>query len=377
MQKPLLPFSPLARSADEALTSFFPYVNSKPKICLIHTGGTIGMIQNADGVLCPPESPLDLPRLAPELEQVAEIDSVPLLNKDSTNITPADWTTMAHAIFERRHRGYDGFVITHGTDTMPFSAAALTFALGPKLFFPVILTGAQAISGVVHGDARINLVRAVHAALSNLSEVAIVFGNHIFRGCRTRKKDYRSFDAFHSPAIPPIGEFTAEILLHGHAKRRPDPNDIADIDLRPDFAAGILPITLIPGLEPDIFEPIIRSEDCKGVIVQAFGAGNLPNQPPYSFEHLIRLSTQLGKPVLITTQETTHSTAGRSYAPGFDALQAGAIPAGNMTHPAASVKFHWVLAEIEKNIQENALDPAEKIRLTKEKMRACYVSEMD
>ncbi|NNJ84074.1 MAG: hypothetical protein HKP13_03925 [Gammaproteobacteria bacterium] len=349
-------------------------MHNLPRICLLHTGGTIGMVKNADGIVRPCEDPADLPGLAPELAEVADIDFVPLFNKDSSNISPTDWTTLARAVFDRRHLGYDGFVITHGTDTMHFSATALAFALGSNLPFPVVFTGSTAIPAVIYGDARTNLIRAVHAALSNLSEVVIAFGNHLFRGCRTRKKDYQSAEPFHSPGVLPLGEFAPEILLRGHAKRRPGPEDApADFELQPVFAAGIFPVTLTPGLEPDFLAPIIAIDDCKGVLIQAFGAGNIPNWPPHALGNQIRYATERGKPVIITT----HHSAGSPYALGIEALQAGAIPTGNTTPSAAIVKFRWVLAGIEKEFKNTGVAPDEKVHLTRERMGMCYVSEMD
>jgi len=345
----------------------------KARICLLHTGGTIGMIEDTNGILTPPQTPTDLRKLVPELEQVADIDFVPLFNKDSTNIFPCDWTTMAHNVFQRRNRGYDGFVISHGTDTMHFSASALSFALGKNLPFPVVFTGAMAIPSVLYGDARTNLVRAIYTALSNLSEVVIAFGNRIFRGCRTQKKDYPCSAPFYSPMLPPLGEFSPEIILRGHAKSRPKSEiPSPDIDLRPDFASGVLPIPMVPGLEPQLIEPIMESDTCKGLVIQAFGAGNIPNRQPYPFNHLVQQATQLGKPVLITTP----FISGSPYGPGFEAVQAGAIPTGNMTFAAATVKLRWVLAEVEKKLGGTHFTPAEKIRLVREKMVTPYVLEM-
>ena len=109
-----------------------------PRVCLIYTGGTIGMIRQ-DGVLRPPENPDSFLALAPELAESVTLDFVPLLNKDSTNITPRDWTVMAEAIYERLDDGYRGFVVVHGTDPMHFSASALSFVFGPNLVSPLCL----------------------------------------------------------------------------------------------------------------------------------------------------------------------------------------------------------------------------------------------
>ena len=136
---------------------FESYKNNRlKKICLIYTGGTIGMTKDGKGVLRPPDNPEDFTKIAPEINEIAEVDFVALMNKDSTNIVPSDWTAMAQAVYDRRNDGYAGFVIAHGTDTMHFSSSALAFALGPGLSFPVVFTGAQTTPAIAHGDARIN-----------------------------------------------------------------------------------------------------------------------------------------------------------------------------------------------------------------------------
>nr|VFJ89128.1 MAG: Asparaginase [Candidatus Kentron sp. LFY] len=123
---------------------------------------------------------------------------------------------------------------------------------------------------------------------------------------------------------------------------------------------------------------MVRSQRCKGVVIQTFGAGNIPNGEPYSFEPMIELSSRLGKPVIITTQASGYpSAAGSLYGPGFGAIRAGAIPTGNMTHAAATVKLRWILARIEKELDGKDLDPMKRVRLTREGMGVRCVSEMD
>jgi L-asparaginase/Glu-tRNA(Gln) amidotransferase subunit D len=182
-------------------------MDTKPRICLIYTGGTIGMIKDGD-TLRPPDHAEDFLRLAPELDHIASIKFVALMNKDSSNMNPADWTLIANAVYERRNDGYDGFVIAHGTDTMHFSASAVALALGNQLSFPVVFTGAQTIPEVPHGDARVNLLRACKVATTDIAEVVIAFGEYVFRGCRAQKKDERRFDAFESPAEFPLATIT-------------------------------------------------------------------------------------------------------------------------------------------------------------------------
>jgi L-asparaginase len=349
-------------------------MTDKPRICLIYTGGTIAMTKNEDGNLAPPKNPGDFLKIAPEIRDIADIDFVPLMNKDSTNMIPADWTKMAEAVYERRNKGYSGFVIAHGTDTMHFSSSALSFALGPYLSFPVVFTGAQTYPDIKYGDARINLLRACKLATMELGEVVICFGDYIFRGCRAQKKDEKRFDAFESPAYYPIGYITEDIEITPLAEKK---KNILDISFKPDFAGGILLVNLIPGLEPDLIQPIIEMEQCKGVILQSFGAGNVPHEKEFSFIPLIKKAAKLKKPVIITSQFPGHSTLGTEYEAGIVAHEAGAIPTGNMTSAAAAVKFRWILAQVLKEIGEKSLRPDDQIDKVMDLMNKPFVREMD
>ncbi|MFC2156000.1 asparaginase [Acidobacteriota bacterium] len=346
----------------------------KPKICLIYTGGTIGMTKKTNGTVAPPEHPDDFFKIAPEMKEIVDFDFVLLLNKDSTNMNPDDWVEMAKSVYNRRNAGYAGFVIAHGTDTMHFSSSALSFALGPNLNFPVVFTGAQTIPAVKHGDSRVNLLRACKLATMDLAEVVICFGDYIFRGCRAQKKDEKKFDAFESPAYFPIGYITEEIELSPLAEKK---RRVYDIVFIPNFEKGILLVNLIPGLEPELFRPIIENDQCNGVILQSFGAGNVPHEDNLSFIPLIEEAKKLNKPVIITSQFPGHSTLGTEYEAGKVAHEAGAIPTGNMTSSAAVVKFRWVLAQVFKEIQDGYLETEQKIKKVKELMNTPYVGEMD
>lgn len=337
------------------------------KVCLIYTGGTIGMVRDRRGELRPPAHPEDFLRVAPELESIVEFDFVPLMNKDSTNMNHHDWSVIAAAVHSRAKLGYRGFVIAHGTDTMHFTASALAFALGSDLPCPVVLTGSQTIPEVHHGDARINLVRACRVALEDLGEVVISFGDYVFRGCRAQKKDEARFDAFESPAEFPLGFITEEIKLNPGAKGRNSSRRLAPF--RGQFSGGILQVSLIPGLRPDLAIPAIESDACQAVILQSFGAGNVPDDGEYSFLSLIKRCVDWDKPVIVTSQFPARPTLHTSYAPGRRAVEVGAIPTSNMTASCATVKLRWALAHT-----KNGKDRSSQIRRVMSKV---YVGEMD
>jgi len=337
-------------------------------------------LKKKDGqmVLEPPDDPKDfLTRLAPELDQMVTYDFVvptmsdgKPLNKDSTNMNPTDWKLMADTV-KMRMRKYDGFVIAHGTDTMHFSATALAFAFGENLNFPIVFTGAQTNPSVAHGDARINLVRACKVAGENLAEVVICFDDNIFRGCRCQKKDEKRFDAFESPAFSPIGYMGESIESTSDWRRKRPDRGLPDYE--PDFEEGIFVVTLIPGLEPEFIETIVEKESCKALILQSFGAGNVPTYGDYSFIPLIKKATDKRKPVVIASQFPGHSARDSIYETGVEAHKAGGILTGNMTSAAAVVKLRWALRR--KEVLEG--NPEERVQDVGAIMQRPYVGEMD
>lgn len=343
----------------------------------------------------PPKRAEDFLSLAPELPDLVDFDFVPLFpsvtkdgtaraGKDSSNMTPADWKVMAEAVYQRRNQGFAGFVIAHGTDTMHFSASALAFALGPRLSFPVVFTGAQTTPDIPHGDARVNLLRAIKVATfrnkrtnSGFCEVVLAFNTEVFRGCRAQKRSERQFDAFESPSFDRLADITEEISPHDMAKFRP--RESGPLQLRADFAENIFQMTLVPGMEPDFVEAIIERQNLKGIILASFGAGNVPSEDGsnFSFLGVIEKAAKRGIPVVITSQFPAYEFLDSDYEPFVLARRAGAIPTGNMTAACAVAKFRWVLAQADKLISENKLSAERRIDKVREMMETIYVGEMD
>jgi L-asparaginase len=255
---------------------------------------------------------------------------------------------------------------------MHFSASAVALALGRNLNFPVVFTGAQTIPDIKHGDARVNLLRAFQVALTtNIAEVVLCFGDYVFRGCRSQKKDERKFDAFDSPAFFPLAHITEDIIVSHLAKKR-ESEAVVDIDLKPYFASGVVQISLIPGVEPFLFEHLIEDTRCTGIVLQSFGAGNVPNDGETSWIDFIKRSTDFGKPILITSQFPANETLHSLYGPGQEAMAQGAIGTGNMTSACATAKFRWVLAlDGVKNIS----NPVDKLKKIGEQMGIVVVGE--
>ena len=330
------------------------------------------MWPNEAGILLPPENPDNFLKIAPDLHEIAEFDFVTLLNKDSTNFCPDDWIAIAQAIYDRRNEGYAGFVVAHGTDTMHFSSSAVSLALGKNLNVPVVFTGSQTDASVKHGDARTNLMRSFMVACSDLAEVALCFDHAVFRGARAQKRHESEFDAFESPAFPRLARLTKFVELFPEAKRR-NPEIKDDIELIAEFAPNIVQISLIPGLETHFLNSLISNEFCHGVILQSFGAGNVPDQGPFSLLEFIAKASSFGKPVLVTSQFPANSTTNTEYGPGKSAVEAGAIPTGNMTSACAMVKFRWVLAQVMKTNLKNG----ERQKRIRELMNLSFVGELD
>jgi len=347
---------------------------NKGKICLIYTGGTIGMVSKG-GVLTPvrgKEFESSVLKKIPELEDIAEYKFIDLLSKDATNMHPNDWVKLSNEIHNQiKTRKYQGFVVVHGTDTMHFSASAVALALGENLNVPVVFTGAQTAFSVPHGDARVNLLRAFKVALSNIAEVVICFGDYVFRGCRSLKKDERRFDAFWSPAYPPLAYIGEELIIHDKSLFRERKEARAGINFVNVFSEGIIQVSLIPGLDPIFFSSLIEDGNCNGFILHSFGAGNVPNEGDYSWMRFIKEASENGIPILITSQFPANSAYHSPYAPGRDAYENGAIPTLNMTYACASAKFRWLLAQFAD------MEKDEKIDQLKLMMNHDYVGELD
>lgn len=315
----------------------------KPRILMIGCGGTIGMTPGKDGALRPAQSVEEIVQHVPGIVDHAEIELLQLLNKDSTNIGSEDWTTIAKAISEEVcQKGFQGIIITHGTDSMAYTASALSFAFGRNLTVPIALTGAQLpVSGFLT-DAIFNLkavaLTMVQAIERDIAEVMVVFNDLVLRGNRTIKTSEAHFRAFDSPAYPPLARISASGIEFSTFvfKRRSD-----QLAMRPNFHPNVVTIELTPGASPEALISMARSRRCQGVLLKSLGAGNVPDS------WLPALSEVIGKyrvPVLASTQFVGGRTHIAAYEPGRKAMEIGVIPTMDMTTPAAAVKLMWLLA---------------------------------
>lgn len=273
----------------------------------------------------------------PEVARLARLHVRAPFALDSSSLAPSHWAELAGILAEERDR-HAGFVVTHGTDTMAYTAAALSFML-PGFGKPIILTGAQRPLAEIRTDARSNLVDAVEVATRNLPEVAIVFGGAVLRGNRARKRSLEGYRAFESPNYPLLGEVGTELLLNESAIRRVE--DDASFGLVTDHDPHVLHIRLAPGMHGSSLEGL-DTRRTRGVVLQAFGAGNVPLREGREAFPLERLR-DAGVPVLILGG-SEHGTANlRLYEGGRRAADLGAVSARDMTAEAAVVKMMCAL----------------------------------
>lgn len=292
------------------------------------------MKRDKKGVLIPFYSGNQLLKKIPELAQIAKVTVASITNIDSTNIHPKLWTQLAGKIKEN-YSSYDGFVITHGTDTIAYSASALSFAL-QKLNKPIVFTGAQKPLDDVTSDGRNNLLNAVLVACMNLPEVCIVFGSKILRGNRATKISESSLDAFDSPMEAVLGEVSLEPKLVNTSKKI---HRESDLQFQQQYNSNVIVLTLHPGLPVSFLEKLIHS-DCEGIILQAFGAGNVPDQ----LVPVLKQANKLHIPIVVLSQCSQGITQMQLYQVGFQTLEEGAIPGNDMTLEAAVTKLMWILA---------------------------------
>jgi L-asparaginase len=317
-----------------------------PRLCVIYCGGTLAMVRSADGSARPPEKLDGFKALLETLGDGYELDLVPLMNRDSTNVVPGDWSRIAKTIHDASDQNFDGFVVVHGTDTMAYSAAAVAFALGPPpRVAPVVFTGAMRTPEMPDYDGLDNLTAACRVAASDIGEVCVAFNQKIFRGCRVDKTRGHDFDAFASPEPHGLGHIGRQVVLHDDAVRRGNTIDHPGWPPELEFADRVLSVAVTPGLEPSLYaSALTESAGCRGILLRTLGAGNLPNREDYDWIKFIEAATRRDVPVLLLSPFTGGRTDDSGYAVGRAAIEAGAVPIGAITTSCAEVKFRHTIA---------------------------------
>ena len=306
------------------------------RIRILFCGGTIVMKEDARGALAVPtrrEAVSILRNIEPRLGRLADYDIRAVANLDSTNMNPRHWDCLLEAI-ARDYPHYDGFVLTHGTDTMAYTAAALSIGI-QRLGKPVVLTGSQIPGPRIESDARTNLVNAFRLAADDCSGVFVVFNERILRGVRATKASESRLDAFTSVNCDDAGEIRLDLRLRPELPRRRS----GPIAIRPGFDPHIFIHTLTPGCDPDDMVFLLDDRKIHGIILQGYGTGNLP----FSFEPFFRKARERKVPVVVTSQCLEGRTLMHSYEVGRRALDLGVIEGFDQSLEVLAVKLMWAL----------------------------------
>lgn len=304
---------------------------------MIATGGTIASKETDEG-LTPQISSQELLSCVPEVADVCEVSAVQPFNLDSTNLHAPHWLRIAE-IIETNYSSFDGFVVTHGTDTMAYTAAALSYLI-QKSAKPVVLTGSQRSVYSRDTDARRNLSDAfLFCADSGAHGVKIVFDGSVILGTRAKKTRTRSFNAFSSIDFPAIAVMRDGVPFYYIEEEVPEGGPVFYHSLN----EKVFVLKMIPGLSADIFDYL--EEKCDGLVIESFGSGGLPNYENDAF--FTRLSSFLsnGKTAVLTTQAEHEGSSMDKYAVGRRLRSCGRVlEAGCMTLEAAVTKLMWILS---------------------------------
>jgi len=316
-------------------------------ILIIYTGGTIGMKQNPETGALTPFNFNQIETEVPELKKFHyKLDTLSFTPPvDSSDISPDFWIKLANLIGEN-YKKYNGFVILHGTDTMSFTASALSFML-ENLEKPVILTGSQLPIGMLRTDGKENLISAIEiAAASNngqplVPEVCIFFENRLFRGNRTTKHNAEHFNAFRSDNYPSLAEAGISIkynfaYIHYHTASR-------ELKVYSKLDNKVAVLKLFPGISAQLVDSVLNTPDIKAIVLETFGSGNAPNSP--WFLEKLQNAVKRGVVIFNVTQCHAGSVDMEKYENGLVLKNAGVIGGNDITFEAAIVKLMFLLGK--------------------------------
>ncbi len=319
-------------------------MNKKAEILVVYTGGTIGMVQDTEtGTL----NPFDFAHLTQQIPEIKKfgfrIDSIsfdPII--DSSNMQPSVWVKLAQLI-EENYESYDGFVILHGSDTMAYTASALSFML-ENCSKPVILTGSQLPIGVIRTDGKENFITSLEIAAAKkdgralVPEVCIYFEYQLYRGNRTHKFNAEHFEAFRSVNYPVLATAGVEIKYNFNAIHTPVEQEFR---IFTNFNPNVAFLTLFPGITREIFSAMLTIKELKAVVMESFGSGNAPTYPWFLEE--LEKAIHKGLIVYNVTQCRGGSVMMGKYETSAALSKIGVVSGFDITREAAITKLMYLL----------------------------------
>ena len=317
-----------------------------PSVLLIYTGGTIGMIENPETGALEAFNFDQLQENVPELKRFNYRISSYQFNPpiDSSDMEPTLWAKLVK-IIHYNYNNFDGFVILHGTDTMAYTASALSFML-ENLSKPVILTGSQLPIGVLRTDGKENLITSIEIAAAKhpdgtaiVPEVCIFFENHLLRGNRTTKINAENFNAFRSYNYPTLATSGIHIKYDYDRIRKADPKT----PMHPHyvFDTNVVILTIFPGIQENIVKTVLNTTGLRAVVLKTYGSGNAPQKP--WFIQLLKEATQRGIVIVNISQCSTGMVEMARYETGLHLLDAGVISGYDATVESVLTKLMFLL----------------------------------
>ena len=320
------------------------------RILMLATGGTIASKESGHG-LSPAITSEEILGYVPAVGELCSVDAIQLMNLDSTNIGPSHWLEMAAAI-RAHYDQYDGFVLTHGTDTMAYTAAALSYLLqdSPK---PIVITGSQKSICLHDTDARMNLYNSfLYACDRDSHDVSLVFDGKVILGTRARKERTKSFNAFSSVDYPEIA-----VIRDGRLIRYLAPTAYsygAEPVFYDKLEDRVLLLTLIPGMGAEALRRL--RDSYQAVILQSFGVGGLPGGGGGAFAQAMGEWLEAGKTIVMMTQVPYEGSDMEVYQVGYQVKEKYQLmEAYNMTLEAATAKLMWALGQTRESGQVRQL----------------------